>query len=1055
MPGRASTRTPRASGAAVPRKSSTQPPKSRGSASARASAYAVEIPDEGPNTVLREHVCAVFADAQRGPASQRKLVVTLRKLQEICCYEPAEPRKQQQQLDREYDEVDFNAEVCRCVLRTLTVKKSEPVGDRLVKFLGLFLKNASEKDNAIFANPDADTTDAFPETPTSRLTSEILSQALQVITAKDKVVRYRVTQIVAHIVNTLDSIDDELFQFVRLALMKRLRDKESIVRVQAVLGLGRLADENEDDQDNDDSDDDAGGVLDRLREALQHDPSADVRRALLLNLPFTPGTLPYLLERARDLDAATRRALYSRLLPALGDFRHLSLTHREKLLRWGMRDRDENVRKATARLFRERWIEDCAASHQTEGEEEEQEKAQQKSHEPNLDALLELLERIDVVNSGVEGGIAHEAMKEFWDGRPDYRDYISFEDPFFDTLTPESAFVARTFNQYCRQSKEVKLQSMLEDKMPEVTKFAFLLQRHLEALIKGVEKVALDPEDAEAEEETVQQEFCVEQMLHIALTLDYSDEMGRRKMFSIMRETLALAELPEECTRLIVEILRTVCADEQEFCSIVLEAVAEVHDTIMGDAGEKEAEDVDESFHSARSEQTDSTPTKASKRPQTATSETSQDDEDKAIREIMVNMKCLHIAQCMLQNVQCDLERNVHLVTMLNNLVVPAVRSQEAPIRERGLCCLGLCCMLSKNLANENLTLFLHCFSKGHEALQVIAIQIITDILTTQPSLLAPPPSTEEEETELPNPLLKPIYKMYSRGLRSEETQVQTTACTALSKLMLASTIRDPDLLKQLVLAYFDPETRSNPSLRQSLTYFLPVYCHSRRANAVSMARVAVPIMRALAERADDLDEEEEMVGMSMVAAQIADWTDPRKEAGFGEGKDSGAEDGHLVLAEELLEKVLTPGCTKEERKIFVTLLGKLHVNVNAPAEALQTIADLVNEAFEGKVASEVSTRNALTKLQNTVAKLLTASTGTSKEQSRDASFEEAPGAPPSDEMDVDEDMTVMTKFTQLPDAEGTVYGSGDDEDDDATVVGKTKGDESLVSDLLDDDSIL
>lgn len=71
-------------------------------------------------------------------------------------------------------------------------------------------------------------------------------------------------------------------------------------------------------------------------------------------------------------------------------------------------------------------------------------------------------------------------------------------------------------------------------------------------------------------------------------------------------------------------------------------------------------------------------------------------DEDKAIREIMVNMKCLHIALCMLQNVQGDLEENVHLVTMLNNLVVPAVRSQEAPIRERGLICLGLCCLLGK-----------------------------------------------------------------------------------------------------------------------------------------------------------------------------------------------------------------------------------------------------------------------------------------------------------------------------------------------------------------------
>jgi condensin complex subunit 3 len=509
---------------------------------------------------------------------------------------------------------------------------------------------------------------------------------------KDKVVRYRSTQIIAHIVNTLDSIDDDLFQLVRLALLKRLRDKESSVRVQAVLGLGRLADDGEDDEDEENSDDeDAGGVLNKLLEVMQHDPSAEVRRALLLNLPFTPSTLPFLLERARDLDGATRRALYSRLLPALGDFRHLSLTHREKLLRWGLRDRDENVRKATAKLFRERWIEDCAGTQNLD-EQGDGEAQQNKASDPNMEALLELLERVDVVNSGVETGVAHEAMKQFWEGRPDYREYISFDDPYFDELTAESMFIARTFNQFCRDSGDASLESMREDKMPEVTKFAFLLQRHIGQLVELVEQVALNPDDGQIEEDCVQQEFCVEQLLHIALTVDYSDEMGRRKMFSIMREALALAELPEECTKLVVEVLRLVCGvnagGEQEFCSIVLEAVAEVHDTIMGEEDPQQGSDgdADESFHSAKSDITAGT-----KKP-----ESEEFDENKAVREIMVNMKCLHIALCMLQNVQCDLEQNSHLVTMLNNLVVPAVRSQEAPIRERGLACLGLCCLLSK-----------------------------------------------------------------------------------------------------------------------------------------------------------------------------------------------------------------------------------------------------------------------------------------------------------------------------------------------------------------------
>ena len=498
----------------------------------------------------------------------------------------------------------------------------------------------------------------------------------------------------AHIINSLDSIDDEYYHLLKMGLLKRVRDKEPMIRVQAVLGLGRLAG-NEDDgeQENADSDDDeAGGLLERLLEVLQHDPSADVRRSLLLNLPLTPSTLPYLLERARDVDSATRRALYSRLLPALGDFRHLSLSMREKLLRWGLRDRDENVRKATARLFHERWIEDCAGSPTvTEG------RADAETTVPSADALLELLERIDVVNSAVEHGVAGEAMKEFWTGRPDYREAVSFGDQFWDTLTPESVFMARTFNDFCRNDGKAELEAMAEEKMPEVTKLAFYLQRYMDNLIERLQRNNADDLAEGEEEDTVELEFIVEQLLHIAKSLDYSDEVGRRKMFSLTRDILTVAELPDEITRFVVDVLRGVCggdtAREREFCGVVLEAVAEVHDTISAD--EPIANDEDESFHSAQSEISETTPTKTTNK-QNHGSSNGEADEAKAIREIMINMKCLHIAQCMLQNVEDNLQQNVHLVTMLNNLVVPAVRSHEAPIRERGLLCLGLCCLLDK-----------------------------------------------------------------------------------------------------------------------------------------------------------------------------------------------------------------------------------------------------------------------------------------------------------------------------------------------------------------------
>lgn len=288
-------------------------------------------------------------------------------------------------------------------------------------------------------------------------------------------------------------------------------------------------------------------------------------------------------------------------------------------------------------------------------------------------------------------------MKGFWEGRPDYREAVTLDDSLWDTLTAESVFMARSFNDFCRTEGNGQFEDLIEQKMPEVTKLAHYLQRYVNVLVDALKRVALqEPEVDEEEEDTVEQEFIVEQLLHIAQTLDYSDEVGRRRMFALLRQSLSVPDLPEEVTKLIIEVLKGICAPdaagEREFCSVILEAVADIHDTIMD---EPQDEDVDESFHSAKSEVShDSTPTKASKK---SGSDRSQDDDrEKAIREIMVNMKCLHIVQCMLQNVEGDLQQNPDLVATLNNLVVPAVRSHEAPVRERGLVCLGLCSLLDK-----------------------------------------------------------------------------------------------------------------------------------------------------------------------------------------------------------------------------------------------------------------------------------------------------------------------------------------------------------------------
>ena len=800
------------------------------------------------------------------------------------------------------------------------MKKSESVGERAIRFIGLYLRHANEKDNEL-NQEDADDTGVLVETPSTRLTSQLMSTILPLLTAKEKFVRYRATQLISHIINSLDSIDDDLFQLLRQGLLRRIHDKEAMVRVQAVLGLGRLAG-NEADGEAEDSDDDSGaGLLGKLLEVMQNDPSAEVRRSLLINLPILPNTLPFLLERARDQDPATRRALYSRLLPALGDFRHLSLSMREKLLRWGLRDRDENVRKAAGKLFRERWIEDCAAT----GETEETEPANGEAKAPNFDGLQELLERIDVVNSGVENGVALEAMKGFWEGRPDYRDAITFDDYFWDTLSAETVFMARTFNDFCRNEGNSKFEALIEEKMPEVTKLAYYLQRYITVLVDALKRIeAQEPTEDVEEEDTVEQEFIVEQLLHIARTLDYSDEVGRRKMFALLRQSLSIPSLPEEVTKLTVEVLRGICAGdaagEREFCSVVLEAVADVHDTVVD---EPEFEDADESFHSARSEVSgDENPNKSSKSTKKGEN-MGEDDQEKAVREIMVNMKCLHIVQCMLENVEGSLKENPDLVAMLNNLVVPAVRSHEAPVRERGLLCIGLCSLLDKSLAEENLALFMHFFSKGHSALQITALQILTDMLNQHGAQLLES-----------NPTL--VTKVYIKALKSgaKDPEVQAAATIAISKLMLGRVISDSspavdELLKTLVILYFDPSTAHNQGVRQTLSYFLPVYCYSRKENQDRMRGVALDALHKLFETQDDEgDAEMEMVGLGTIGAHLVDWTDPRKcyvpgnQFSLSEDGSKKAVNGdvHLDFVLDILDRLINSAIRRKPSLSFVHL---------------------------------------------------------------------------------------------------------------------------------------
>lgn len=83
------------------------------------------------------------------------------------------------------------------------------------------------------------------------------------------------------------------------------------------------------------------------------------------------------------------------------------------------------------------------------------------------------------------------------------------------------------------------------------------------------------------------------------------------------------------------------------------------------------------------------------------------------------------------------------------------------------------------------------------------------------------------------------IISIWTKAIESEdEPEVAAAAAESLAKLMLANVLTEDEILKVLVETYFNPATSQNDPLKQALSYFFPVYCHSVPENQYSMARV-------------------------------------------------------------------------------------------------------------------------------------------------------------------------------------------------------------------------
>jgi condensin complex subunit 3 len=127
-----------------------------------------------------------------------------------------------------------------------------------------------------------------------------------------------------------------------------------------------------------------------------------VRRIILFNIDPVPETIRYIVTSTRDTDDMNRRVVYLKPLSDIPDFRMLSSEERNTVLKLGLSDRDNLVRKSASKMLSEKWI----------------------AHANNN--LIEFLERLEVMKPD-SSEIAESVLNAFFTARLDIVNDIAFD----------------------------------------------------------------------------------------------------------------------------------------------------------------------------------------------------------------------------------------------------------------------------------------------------------------------------------------------------------------------------------------------------------------------------------------------------------------------------------------------------------------------------------------------------------------------------------------------------------------------------------------------------
>ncbi|KAJ2934154.1 hypothetical protein H1R20_g2926, partial [Candolleomyces eurysporus] len=884
---------------------------------------------------VHEAIATIFDQVQTSLANHKKNCVALYKLH-LRAAEVAIPTKKKNgtTTTKFVGERAFADAFLDMLNRVLDMKKGPAAADRIVKFVGSYVQYLNEKvlqeqaKEGGSAEDDSDTT-------TSRFVARIIGWLLQGFSAKNKNVRFRCLHLVSELISHIGEVDEDTYSLLREGLIERLNDKETLIRAHAAAALSKLVGS----EDPEEMEEGEQSVLDILLEVLATDSAAEVRRASLLNVPLTPATIGTVLKRTRDVDTTTRKIMYTAVLPKLGHPRQLSLVQREQVIKDGLGDREPGVRVAAGKLLT-KWF-DVILAEADAAQEDDALGAWEGDDSGLMKGLIRFLSLFDVIGSGEV--IAVDTLTSIFVTRPDIAEAFAFPESYWQKLTPEAAVLARVFVDHCiKNGNETRLEAAA---LPVVTAFAFHIQEAYNQLLSALENIESarlagagkesisDEEDLE--EELAKHEVILSELLRMALKLDYGDEIGRRKVFTVVKEMLAHPQLPPGLIERCVDVLKEIMPSERDLIRVVVEIIVELRET-------EEVEDVDDILGIPEDQDADiSVATDAISRGGRSTRKSRDRDamsaEEKRTAD-MTDIRCLMLCTAVLERVNGSFEDNSTLEGILTDLIVPSVKRKELAIREKALVSLGLCCLIAKNMALRSFQLFIGQVESSPPELKVQVLKVLLDLLIVY----------DQEFFQNSEAIAQQITGFLIQALQSEEDPgSQAVVCTGICKLVLAGIISEPNVLITLALLYISPSTVENQELRQCLSYFFPVYSYASASNQSRIQSIFLTAYDQAKKMHDDLDEDQEMISPYDFGLMIVDWSDPTKAIQITGTERSETESAHVELAIQLLSALYDEDRSDTDRKAFCQVLNQLQIPADLNHRSIHKVHLLISHLSE------------------------------------------------------------------------------------------------------------